>query len=442
MAASKKTTKKPTRGERMAVAEIARIEALTARASGPVRVQLLDGAPAGGGFRDTLDRRVFRVVESEPRAVVRVGKRSEDVEVIARTPFVVADVAVLAERWLVAGGRDGTHVFDLQDLARGPVDVLPGTGGRVHPEPALGAILGGRMLWLRPSTQRSTSFYAPTESKLRRVATLDLPLALLERRGEVLGHALFAWVRLEGLDAVTAAPETATATATKPKATKKRGLELQPAPAEPPSPRVFDAALRRRLGRDATWCRITDDGRAVIFDGKKTGDVAWLDRDGAPHTMTAPELPRTLDLSGDGVVLVALRRRLLFLDEKGKGSPKEVPVPAKLGDVLAASFCEGGRVALLTTKGLHLATRAGAVKASVAITQPAFMVTVGGGAWLAVTSHAKTGLLVFDVTGAKLVARLRAPLAVVDVRAAGSRLFARASTGAWFEVTGLAPIDP
>ncbi len=420
----------------MAAAEVERLKVVAAKGKGPVRLALLSAAPRGDDFREVGTDAPFAVVPSAPRAVGRRAAGSKKLEPIAQTPFEIHDVAVLADRWLVAGGRDGTHVFDVTDLARGAVDVLPGTGGRVHPEPALGAILGGRMLWLRPSTHRSTSFYVPSEGKLRRVATLDVPLAILERDGAILAHALFAWVRLEGLEALVAAEPVVKKKASTSKSSK---LELHPAPADRPQPATLAAATRKRLGRDATWYRILDDGRAIVFDGEKTGDIAWLDADGGAHTMKAPELPRTLDLSDDGLVLVALSHRLLLCDAKGKGTPKEVTVPAKLGDVRAGFFCHGGRVVLLTSKGLHVLTRSGAVKGSAPITQPSYMLTIAGGAWVAVTSHAKTGLIVFDLTGAKPVARLRAPLAVVDLHAVGSRFFARASTGAWFEVTGLTP---
>src|SRR5512143_1787210 len=120
------------------------------------------GAIAGA---TRADGSVLVVRTADTRAVV-AGRT-----VIARTPFPIDDIAVVDDRWLVAGAYEGTQVFDLEELALGPVATLPGTGSRGRPEPALGTVAGGRVLWLRPTSQRTTAFYTVDRGKLRRAAT-------------------------------------------------------------------------------------------------------------------------------------------------------------------------------------------------------------------------------------------------------------------------------
>jgi hypothetical protein len=186
--------------------------------------------------------------------------------------------------------------------------------------------------------------------------------------------------------------------------------------------------------REARWFRIADDGRAIAFDGNETSDISWLDRAGRPHAIKAPSLPRTMDLASDGTVLIALYDRLLFLDDAASKPPIEKKLPAKVGTAIAAFFCADDLIAVLAPKGLHLLTRGGTLKASAPITQPSYMLPHKSGKLLVVTSHAKNGILVYEVAKGKLRARLKAPESAATIYPVGDRFVVQTYAGGFFEL--------
>jgi hypothetical protein len=425
---------KPSRPERMELAERARLTKQSALARGPVRYALSD-TPSPKIFARRagaiVDGDSFVVPDHDRRAVARVARGTRTATIVARTPFRVEDVAVLERRYLVAGGRDGTHVFDLENLSRGPIAVLPGTGGRVDPEPALGALLGDRLLWIRPSTQRSTLWFALVQGKVKRVAALPLPLAIVEVGDRILGHVLFNWIELSGLEALVASARAAAPPA------RRTAISLQPiSDQERPAPPSLPRSFAKIVGRASTWYRVSDSGRAVSFDGEKTGEVCWVDDRQRPHRLRAPVLPRSLDYS-DGVVLIALAgRSLLLVDDQERRPPRQLTLPAACGDTVAAFFCAGDLLAVLGAKGLFLATASGKLKAKTPITQPVYVQPFAKGRFLAVTSRAKHGLCIFEVSSGRLRSCFRAEQVVAQHYTVGDRCFFQAPTAAWFEVSG------
>jgi hypothetical protein len=452
-----------TRGERLEEKERAQLRLGATHHGDAITWELLDAEPRGvelapsapplpknltaRAFTHDKGGALYFVAEEGKRAVATASAKG-DITVVARTAFDVENIAIVEERFLVAGGCDGTHVFDLQALDRGAIGKLPGLGTRPSPEPALGAILEGRVLWHRPKAHTSTSFYRVEKSALKRVETIDVPLTIVETKHALYGRANFSWIELNGVDSVIAAASVPVGAP--PRHADSRARPLRPrdartptasarlslvpirgaAPPSPPLPASFTKVTKRA----STWHRINDAGRAISFDGKKSGDVSWIDRAGKARTFNAPTLPRTLDLADDGTVLIALYDRLLFFDDAASKAPVEKKVPAKIGSVLGAYFCADGLVAVLGPKGLHLVTRAGALKASAPITQPWYMVPFRGGSLLVVTAHGKNGVLVYEAKKGKLAAKLKATESAAMAYAAGDRFVVQTHAGGFFEL--------
>jgi hypothetical protein len=351
------------------------------------------------------------------RSVVRVAGG----EVVHRSADPLTDVAVFGpDRYLVACGREGTVVLDVEALARGPIAKLPATSSWPQPSTAIGPILDGRALWLRRASDRETIFVSASAGKLVRLGSIPLGLIVEQHGTALLGRTHDGWIRIDGLVVPASAPA------------KPRKLALRPVTDHVPFPSP-SVAWRERVRREVTFWRVSPAGRFVVYDGN-AGELVWLDDKQRPKTFKPATMVRNFDVDDRPEIVVATSQLVTILDAHGKRPARDFACAKAPDQAMGVAFAAGELLAVLTNKALRLVDRRGRLVHAVAVASGRSVQSMRGGRWLIVSGLAKHKIQLFEVVGKKLVARFRDPMSWSQSYVIDDRYFVQATSGAWFEL--------
>jgi len=357
------------------------------------------------------------------RTVFRSELAKADVFTVFNAPGRLSEVALVADRYLFAGGWDATYVVDLEAIERGAFATLAGLSTWVRPHAAIGSVLDGRVVWLRTGNSRTTQFVTVIDGAVVRLGKLGIGLEIEERAGQIFGRTHFHSVRVHGLDEALAVAKPRRARRPSPIALRTVD-EPVPFP-EPP------AAWRKRVKRPIAFWRIGPTGRFVGFDYEKSGKLYWLDDAGRVHSYEPTGYPRNFDADAGTSIAIATYDDVTVLDANTCAAHT---FSCKGSNLVGVAFAADRLLAIVAEDMLCLADRRGRTKHSMRGTKLRSVQAMHGGRTLVVSGWGKHKLEVFSVVGSKLVRRFRAPLDWSQSYAVGERYFVQSTTEVWFEL--------